>query len=136
MKVGKAHTTRRGNTIIEAALVLPILVYLAFGTVEFGHFFYVRHNVQAAAREGARAAVPPGATNADVTSAVTSAMSAAGYSSSKYTVSVSPSNVASAAEGATIAVTVQANWGTVGLRPLALISNSKQVVGTVVMRKE
>jgi Flp pilus assembly protein TadG len=131
------HTARRkGNAVVEMALVLPILLYLAFGTVEFGHFFYVRHNVQAAAREGARAAVPSGATNTDVTNAINAAMAAAGLQSSGYTVTLSPTNVASASTGSNVSVTLECNWGTVGLRPMALISSSKSVQGNVVMRKE
>ena len=64
---------RRGNAIIEAALVVPILLSLAFGTVEFGYYFFVRNNLQGAAREGARAAILASATNTDVTSAVSMA---------------------------------------------------------------
>ncbi len=43
---------RRGNAVLEMALVLPILLLLAFGMVEFGYFFYVKNNLQGAAREG------------------------------------------------------------------------------------
>src|SRR5882724_6784456 len=93
---------RRGNAVLEAALVLPILLYLAFGTVEFGYFFYVKYNVQGAAREGVRAGIPPGATNTDVTSAISSQMTAAGLQSSGYTVTTTPSNVSGLAPGTTV----------------------------------
>ncbi len=127
---------RRGNAVLEAALVIPILLYLAFGTVEFGYFFYVKNNVQGAAREGVRAGIPPGATNTDVTSAISSQMTAAGLQSSGYTVTTTPSNVSGLAPGTTVTVQVQCTWGTVGLRPLQLISASKLVKGQSVMRKE
>jgi len=127
---------RRGNAVLETALVLPILLALAFGTVEFGHFYYVRHNMQAAAREGARAAIPAAATNADVTSAIAASLTAAGLQGSGYSVVLSPSNVATATAGTSVSVTVQVNWGAVGFRPLGVISSSKQVKGVVVMRKE
>src|SRR3954452_15667604 len=52
---------RRGSKILEAALVFPILLALAFGTVEFGYYFYTEHNLACAAREGARAGVPTSA---------------------------------------------------------------------------
>ena len=126
----------RGNAVIEAALVLPILLYLAFGTVEFGYFFYVKNNVQGAAREGVRAAIPPGATNTDVTSAISSQMTAAGLQSSGYTVTTTPATISGLAPGTTLTVNVQCTWGTVGLRPLQLISASKVVKGQAVMRKE
>jgi Flp pilus assembly protein TadG len=127
---------RRGSTVVETALVLPILFYLAFGTVEFGHFFFVKHNFQSAAREGARAAVVTTATNADVTTAVTNAMNAAGIASNKYTVTLSPSNVSGVASGTSITITVSGTWGNVGVRPLGIIGSDKQVVGTTVMRRE
>ena len=127
---------RRGNAALEAALVVPILLYLAFGTVEFGYFFYVKNNLQGAAREGVRAAIPPGATNTDVTNAISGQMTAAGLQSSGYTVTTTPSNISGLAPGATVTVNVQCTWGTVGLRPLQLISTSKLVKGQAVMRKE
>jgi len=127
---------RRGNAVLEAALVVPILLYLAFGTVEFGYFFYVKNNVQGAAREGVRASIPPGATNTDVNSAVSSQMTAAGLQGSGYTVTTIPANVSGLASGTNVTVTVQCTWGTVGLRPLQLISTSKIVKGQAVMRKE
>ena len=56
---------RRGSEVLELALLLPLLLALTFGTVEFGFYFYLQHNIQAAAREGARAGVPYGATEGD-----------------------------------------------------------------------
>jgi Flp pilus assembly protein TadG len=132
----KSRFFRRGNAVLEAALVLPILLYLAFGTVEFGYFFYVKNNVQGAAREGVRAAIPPGATNTDVANAVSAQMTAAGLQSSGYTITTTPANVSGLTPGTTVTVQVQCTWGTVGLRPLQLISTSKLVRGQAVMRKE
>jgi len=131
-----AVRTRRGNTILEAALVLPILLALSFGTVEFAHFFYVQHSLKGAAREGARAAIISSATNADVNAAVSSAMSAYGLSGSGYSVATVPANVGAAPAGANVSVTVQCSWGAVGLRPLGLISSDKPVRAAVVMRRE
>jgi Flp pilus assembly protein TadG len=127
---------RKGNAVLEAALVVPILLYLAFGTVEFGYFYYVKNNVQGAAREGVRAAIPPGATNTDVTTAVSAQMTAAGLQASGYTVTTTPSSISGLAPGTNVTVSVQCTWGTVGLRPLQLISTSKLVKGQAVMRKE
>src|SRR4051812_13398788 len=58
----RARFFRRGNAVMEMALVLPILLALSFGTVEFGYFFYVKHTLQGAARDGARQAILPSAT--------------------------------------------------------------------------
>lgn len=132
---------RPGAAVLDMALVLPILLALAFGTVEFGYYFYVKHNVQAAAREGARAGIVPSATNANVTDAVTASMTLAGMSSGQYTVAITntsnaPINVATAAAGTPVKVTVTCNWGQVGMSPLGIISSAKSVIGATVMRKE
>src|SRR6478609_1037969 len=94
------QTTRRrfGGAVLEMILILPVLLYLAFGTVEFGYFFYVKHSLEGAARDGARAAIPSGALYSDVTSAVDTAMSAANLSSSGYSTQVK--------DGATIVVSL------------------------------
>lgn len=44
----------RGNTIVEMALVLPILVLLVFGVVEFGRAYNAQATLTHAAREGVR----------------------------------------------------------------------------------
>src|SRR5438552_10874760 len=75
---------RRGSEVLEAAMVFPILLALAFGTVEFGYYFYVEHNLESAAREGARAGIVPGASNDDITSAVNEVMRQSGYTTDDY----------------------------------------------------
>ena len=120
---------RRGNAVLEAALVLPILISLAFGTVEFSYFFYVKHSLQGAANLGVRAAIPAHSTPDDVANAVSDAMTLVGLQNSGYTVS-------STSSGANVTVTVQCTWGVVGIRPLGLISSNKLVKSSAIMRKE
>ncbi len=128
----------RGSAVLDAALVFPILLSLTFGTIEYGYYFYVKHSLQGAAREGARAAITPTAVNTDVDTAISNAMAAAGLSSSGYSVTKNPSNVSGQAAGTSITITVTCTWGTVGsgFRPLGLIGTAKQVKGVTVMRKE
>ena len=47
---------RDGAVVVEFALVLPILLLLVFGIIEFGHLFFIRQTMINAAREGARTA--------------------------------------------------------------------------------
>ena len=51
-----------GNTLVEMMLLLPILLGLSFGAVEYGYAMYIKHTLQGAAREGARASIVSGAT--------------------------------------------------------------------------
>jgi Flp pilus assembly protein TadG len=52
--------------LVEFALVLPMLLLIVLGIAEFGFIFQQYEVVTNAAREGARMAVLPGYTNADV----------------------------------------------------------------------
>src|SRR5882724_300550 len=118
---------RRGAEIIEMGISMGVLMALVFGGVEFGYFFFVKHSLQTAAREGDRVAVLSGSTNSTVNTAIANAMSNAGLTNSGYTVTTIPANISAAASGTEITVTVSCTWGTVGaaFRPLALISSSK-----------
>jgi Flp pilus assembly protein TadG len=44
----------RGATVVEFALILPLLIVLVLGIAEFGHAFQVSGTLSAAAREGVR----------------------------------------------------------------------------------
>ena len=131
---------RRGATILEMALTLGILLSLTFGTVEFGYFFFVKNTVQGAAREGARVAITPTASNTDVSTIVNSSLQAAGLRPADFTTTVkvagTVANCNTATAGQTVEVSVQGTLGTVGLRPLGLIGSGKAVLGVAAMRKE
>jgi Flp pilus assembly protein TadG len=45
---------RRGIATVEFAIVLPLLMLVTFGIIEFGSVMYTRHNMVQAAREAAR----------------------------------------------------------------------------------
>src|SRR5215210_2216384 len=88
LPAGPRRHVRSGATILEMALTLGILLSLSFGTVEFGYFFFVKNTVQGAAREGARVAITPTATNTDVTTTVGNALKAAGMKAADFTTTV------------------------------------------------
>lgn len=52
------HSLRaRASTVVEFAVVLPLLLTVLFGIMEYGWLFMVRQTLQNAAREGTRLAV-------------------------------------------------------------------------------
>ena len=51
-----AQRRRRGQALVEFALVLPIFTFLLFATLDFGYLLYSQMTVINAAREGARIA--------------------------------------------------------------------------------
>jgi hypothetical protein len=64
---------QRSQSIVEFAIVAPILLLLLFGIVDFGRVIYIYATINQAVNEGARTAIrdsPLLPTNADVESAV------------------------------------------------------------------
>lgn len=57
---------RRAGATVEMAVVLPLLLTMAFGIIEYGWVFTVKQALTTAAREGARVAALPGSTVEDV----------------------------------------------------------------------
>ena len=74
-----------GSEIIELAVVLPILLFVIAGIVDFGFLFQRYETVTNAAREGARVAVLQNYTTADVTARVQSYLTASGLSATPTT---------------------------------------------------
>ena len=59
--------SRRGVSAVEFALVLPILIVVLFGVVDFGRAFWMRSNLQTAAEEAGRYAMThTGASNSQI----------------------------------------------------------------------
>jgi Flp pilus assembly protein TadG len=61
---------RRAAVAVEMAVVLPLLLMILFGVIEFGWAFTVRQAVVSAAREGARVASLPGSTETEINTRV------------------------------------------------------------------
>ena len=86
-------SSRRGIASVEAAVVLPIIVLLVFGFIEVGYFVNCQQVVHDAARQGARAAVRHENSNAEVQTAVLTALdNAFAVDSSAVTVRISKLN--------------------------------------------
>ena len=138
----RSRRLRRGTAVMEAALIFPVLIWISMGSIEFGHYYFTKHSLQGAAREGARVAITPGATNAEVTTAVAQVLTASGFSAGQYTVAIRNAadtaaiNVSTATATTPLLIKVSATWGTVGLRPYGFIGTNKQVVAKTLMRKE
>lgn len=74
----KKSDQRRGVVTVEAALVFPILLALTFGLIEYAWLFLRMETITNAARRGARLAITPDATEAEVRSAVNNMLTNAG----------------------------------------------------------
>ncbi|MHC1760184.1 MAG: TadE family protein [Negativicutes bacterium] len=68
----------RGQAIVEFALILPILIVLVMGILEFGLFFHSYVNISFASKEAARlAALDANATSQSIAASVQATMPAA-----------------------------------------------------------
>ena len=57
VKIVKMRNRQRGAAAVELAIILPFLVVLVFGMIEFGIMFYDKSVLTNASREGARAGI-------------------------------------------------------------------------------
>ena len=77
--------SERGAELIEFALVVPILIFIIAGIVDFGMMFRTFEAVTNAAREGARVGVLPGYNPPDVQARVDAYLAASGLTGTRTT---------------------------------------------------
>ena len=65
MKTQNKKMGKKGAAAVEFAIILPLIVMLVFGTIEFGLMFYNKQVITNASREAARSAIT-GATVSEV----------------------------------------------------------------------
>jgi hypothetical protein len=58
--------TRRGTTVVETALVLPVFLLFMLGLIELGHAQMVKNVLRSACRQAARIGTTEGKSTADV----------------------------------------------------------------------
>ncbi len=73
-----AWSANEGAALVEFAVVLPLMLLVLFGMIDFGLLFQRYQVVTNAAREGARIAVLPGYSDADAEARVTEFLVAGG----------------------------------------------------------
>jgi len=131
---------RSGSAVLETCLLLPILIMLGFGVVDYGYCIFITNTFQGAAQAGARVAILDTSANSDVTTAITTTLTAAGVSASNYSITLSPANISGLAAGTSITVTISGTWGNLGTKILSTsfggMSNTKQITGASSMVKE
>lgn len=57
MRISLDRSSSKGATTVEFALISSLFFFLIFATVEFGWYFFVKHTIQYATREGTRLAL-------------------------------------------------------------------------------
>ena len=131
----------RGLATVEMAIVLPLLLLVTMGAIRYGHLFLIAQEVTNATRNGARRAIVPDATNADVEGIVRELMSAAGLDEGDYTLTL-PGDVHSIPMGQSVTVQITVPVANVDVLHVPLFTNLEPNNGnwilgaTVTMAKE
>lgn len=128
----------RGAELIELALVLPLLLLLIGGIVDFAFMFQAFEVINNAAREGARVAVLPGYTTSDAQARVAAYVTAAGLTATPAT-AVTQINLANGSgPGAPTsrAFQVQVTYVHQFTMLRSIVANSVTLVARSVMRSE
>jgi Flp pilus assembly protein TadG len=126
----------RGISIIEMALVMPLVLMLLMGILEYGWMFWKNQEINNAARQGARVAVIEGATNDQVTSEIDTIMANVGLGSSGYTIEISPDDVFITDPGTLVTVTVTVPYANITLTGVPFLPVPDDLDGETSMVKE
>lgn len=84
---------RRGAVAVEMALTLPLLLLVLFAIFEFGRANMIRHATEAAAYEGARVGILPGAQSEDARDAALRVLRSVGVD--EFEIAISPNPIVS-----------------------------------------
>jgi hypothetical protein len=130
---GGRHSDRaRGAAVVEFAVILPLLLTILFGIIEYGWLFMVRQTLQQAAREGCRVGILQSSQPADVQARVDGVMGAGGLSGYTFTYAPAVPGV-----DPTETVTVTIPYAEVSLLGVYFgRGDGEDMVGTCSMRKE
>ena len=122
----------RGAEVLEFALVLPLFLFLAAGIIDMGFLFNNYQTLTNAAREGARVAIVPGATDTDIRDRVKQYLQADGMNPGSVTTTITPVQIVLASglvNGVKISVAYPYNYMVLG--PLAHMVQSPNTFGTL-----
>ena len=127
---------KRGTALVEMAILLPILLLVLFGMVEYGGLFWRASQLEATARTAVRVGALSGGTTAAVNSTVSSMMTTAGLGSSGYTVTLNPTDPSGLASGAQFMVTISVPYPNISLTNCPLVPTPATLTRSCTMAKE
>ncbi len=123
----------KGQSIVEAALVLPVILLLLTGIIDFGLLFNNYLIVSNASREGARAAAI-GSTDAQIRTVVNNDTSS--LDPAKLTLTIAPNESTGRRSGDAVTVTVQYQYSMITPVIAAIIPGPINLNTSTTMRCE
>ncbi|MDB4749618.1 pilus assembly protein [Rubripirellula sp.] len=148
----KCWSQRAGAAAVEMAIVLPLLLILVFGIIEFGRAMMVQQILVNTAREAARRAVVPGATDEQVYGILDSYLENAGIDNYEAHIELDGVRHPFNADGSSgnqfaylidnaqhrtkIGIDLSVLHSDVAWGPMYLIAGDRRISAVVLMRKE
>lgn len=136
--VGRTRRTqvadRCGACVVEFAFVAPIMILLTMGMMEMGRVVMVKQLMVNASREGARLAVLPVVTAAEVEAVVQDELTRSNVLGA--TITIIPENFEAAAAGTSITVQIEIDAADVSWVPNPLFTVETILNASTTMRKE
>lgn len=133
------HCQRRGTAVIETALLLPLLILLAFGSIELSNMVFMKQSLSIAAYEGARLVSKPGTTQAQAEKRIREVLTSrnvASYTVQFTTVGGVPIIVTTLTpRGTQLSVTVQSSNGGANYGPLQMFTGRSVQCQTTMVRQ-
>ena len=134
---------RTGTTLVEAAFVLPLLLLIMLGMIEYGWLFFNVQQITNAARQGARVAILPDVSEAQAQAVITEILQRTGLDRYGPTIEVGPDPEGIVVEGypTRAAIRVRITVPTAGLRIVNMNAfasglEPETIGATVTMAKE
>ena len=105
------QNSRRATLAVEAAIIMPLVIFITLAVLEYGWMFMKIQQVTNAARQAARVGVRADGTEADIQATVDTLMSAANMPSTWYVVETQPSDVSTLLVSDPLTVTLIVPYG-------------------------
>lgn len=129
--------SRRGTTIVETAIVLPLLLVMSFAIIKYGWLFLKSQQITNAARQVARVAIRKGDRSADINTMFTALMNNSNITGANLT--VTPAGGVQSVEGM-VTVKVAVDTAKVDILkldgPWLFLPSPDQLSAEVIMSKE
>jgi len=124
---------KKATAVVEMAVVLPLLITLLFGIIEFGWTFMAYQTIVNAAREGCRVAVLQGATDTEIYDRMSFYMDKAGLGNTGWSWN---SGDHTSEDGKTETITLSVPYSKISLLGGYFGSTNFNIAGRASMRKE
>ena len=132
----KKNLKRQGVALLEFAIILPLLLLLTFGLIEYSWMFLKSQQITNAARQGARVGARPDAVNATVEIEVDRVLNNAGILDGEYTLAIVPGDVTTPEPGEPLTVTVTVPYANIALTGVPFLPAPENLRAETTLAKE